>query len=145
MSYTSDSMAKGQPVSLRIPDEARAAIQETMRRTGRDFSSVANEMLTEAARMRRIPGIVFADGPTGRRARVAGTGLDVSEVVQAYHKLGEDWERLRQAYDWLTELQLRAALAYAEAYPEEIEERLRAEEQLTGEAIWARYPFMRPR
>ena len=95
--------------------------------------------------MRRIPGIVFADGPTGRRARVAGTGLDVFEVVRAYRKLGHDWERLRRAYDGLTELQLRAALAYAEAYPEEIEERLRTEAQWTKEAIWAQHPFTRPR
>src|SRR5919198_5830930 len=106
MSYTGDSMAKGQPVSLRIPEETRAAIQEAMRRTGRDFSSVANEMLTEAVRMRRIPGIVFADGPTGRRARVAGTGIDVFEIVRDYRTMGADWAQLRRAYHWLDERQL---------------------------------------
>jgi len=42
-------MAKGQPVSLRIPDEVRQLIQERMKESGRGFSSIANEMLMEAA------------------------------------------------------------------------------------------------
>ena len=54
-------------------------------------------------------------------------------------------ERLRQAYHWLSEHELRAAVAYAEAYPEEIEERLRADEYWTPERVWETYPFMRPR
>jgi uncharacterized protein (DUF433 family) len=138
-------MSRAQPVSMRIPDEAREVIQETARHTGRDFSSVANEMLVEGARMRRIPGIVFADGPTGRRARIAGTGIDVFEVVGAFQAMEGSWQRLRAAYDRLSEAQLRAALAYAEAYPAEIEERLREKARWTPEAIWARYPFTSPR
>jgi len=134
-----------QPVSLRIPSDAHGAIQELAKRTGRDFSSVANEMLTEAIKMRRIPGIGFADGPTGRRARIAGTGLDVFEIVQVYRQEQQDWEHLRSTYHWLSEQQLRAALAYAEAYPEEIDDRLRDEERWTPEEIWKRYPFTRPR
>ena len=136
---------KTQPVSLRIPADIRAQIEETARRSGRDFSSVAKEMLAEAIKMRRIPGIVFADGPSGRVARVAGTGLEVFEIIRAFRDMDEDWERLRAAYHWLSENQLRAALAYAAAYPEEIGERLRADERWTPETLWATYPFMRPR
>ena len=36
------------PVSLCILPETRGAIDEVVRRSGRDFSSVANEMLAEA-------------------------------------------------------------------------------------------------
>jgi uncharacterized protein (DUF433 family) len=135
----------GRPVSLRIPDEVRAAIEDTVRCTGRDFSSVANEMLAEAVKMRRVPGIVFADSPVGRIARVAGTGVEVFEVIRTDRDVGHDWDRLRQAYHWLSENQLRAALAYASAYPEEIERRLRDDERWTPEAIWSRYPFTKPR
>ena len=39
---------------------------------------------TEAEKMRRVPGIVFADGPTGRRARITGTGIDVFELISGY-------------------------------------------------------------
>ncbi|MBI2940548.1 MAG: DUF433 domain-containing protein [Chloroflexi bacterium] len=135
----------GRPESLRIPEEVRAAIDETVRRTGRDFARVANEMLAEAIKMRRIPGIVFADGPAGRVARIAGTGLEVFEVIGAHRAMDESWERLRQAYHWLSEHQLRAALAYASAYPDEIESRLKEEDRWTPETVWATYPFTKPR
>ncbi len=132
------------PSSIRIPDETRRAIEETCRRTGRDFSSVANEMLAEAVKMRRIPGIVFVDGPLGREARVAGTGVEVFEVVRTYRQADENWDRLSAAYHWLSEQQLRAALAYARAYPEEIAARLEEEARWQPEEIRTRYTFTAP-
>jgi uncharacterized protein (DUF433 family) len=133
------------PISIRIPQEVHASITAIVRQAGRDFSSVANEMLTEAVKMRRIPGIVFADGPTGRRARIAGTGLEVFEIIDQYLAVDKSWERLEQCFDWLDERQLRAAVAYYEAYPEEIDEILRQAESWTEDAIYAAYPFMYPR
>lgn len=138
-------MASRKSVSLRVPQDAHEAISSLAKRSGRDFSSIANEMLTEAVKMRRVPGIVFADGPAGRRARIAGTGLEVYEVVGVYRRAHGDWGRLREAYHWLTEQQLRAALAYADAYPDEIDARLAEEERWTPERVWGEYPFMRPR
>lgn len=133
------------PVSLRIPEEARESIEEISRQAGRDFSSVANEMLSEAVKMRRIPGIVFGDSPAGRVARIAGTGIKVYGVARSYRAMDNNWEELCEAYHWLTELQLRAALAYAEAYPDEIEERIEADERWTPEAVWSEFPFTKPR
>ena len=66
------------------------------------------------------------------------------EVVRAFREVDQSWERLRTAFGWISEMQLRAALAYAEAYPDEIEQRLRDEDRWNREAIWTRYPFMRP-
>lgn len=137
-------MAGKDPVSLRIPHDVRSAIEGAAHRAGRSFSSVANEMLTEAIKMRRLPGIVFADGPSGRRACLAGTGIDVWEVVRTYREIGEERVRLAQAYHWLTEHQLRAALAYESAYADEIEARLRQEEHWTPEAAWTALPFAKP-
>ncbi len=134
------------PKTIRIPDETVEFIEETCRETGRDFSSVANEMLLEAIKMRRIPGILFVHSPSGGRvARIAGTGLEVFEVVQAYRGMENSWPRLKEAFHWLSDMQLRAALAYAEAYPEEIEEQIRRDEQWTPETLWERHPFMSPR
>ena len=101
-------------------------------------------MLGEAVRMRRIPGIVFADGPAGRRATVAGTGLDVWEVISTW-KHDEQWTSLRASYDWLTDFQLRSALAYYKLYPDEIDARLAAEERWTPERVEGEYPFLAPR
>jgi hypothetical protein len=39
---------------------------------------MAADLITEADKMRRVPGITFVDSPLGDRiARAAGTGLDV--------------------------------------------------------------------
>ena len=94
--------------------------------------------------MRRIPGIYFADSGAGRRAKIAGTGLNVFRVVADHRAMGEQWERLREAYHWLSEFQLRSALAYAKAYPEEIDEWIREEDSWTQEKVWSTYPFTRP-
>ena len=110
--------------SIRIPDEVAKTIQEEAESSGRDFSAVANELLAEAVKLKRCPGIVFADGPSGRRARIAGTGLDVWEVVSTYKSLNRDDGRLRDAYHWLSEPQLRSAVAYFRLYPDEIERQI---------------------
>jgi uncharacterized protein (DUF433 family) len=103
------------------------------------------ELLEEAVRMRRAPGIIFSSGPTGRRATVAGTGLDVWEVVGTWRTCGEDYDELRRDYDWLDEAQLRAALSYYALYPDEIDERLERERRWTADRVWSELPFARPR
>jgi len=128
--------------SLRIPKETVEEIERTAR--GRDFSSAANELLSEALKMRRCPGIVFADGPTGRRARVAGTGIDVWEVVATYCSVGKSQKRLSAALPQLDDLKLRAALSYYECYPEEIDGRIAENEAWTPRKLKARYPFTAP-
>src|ERR1043166_8778489 len=110
--------------SLRIPDEVAKIIRSQAESSGRDFSTVANELLAEAVRMSRCPGIIFAEGPSGRRARIAGTGLDVWEVISTYKSLNRDDARLRDAYDWLSEPQLRSALAYFRLYEDDIERQI---------------------
>jgi uncharacterized protein (DUF433 family) len=98
----------------------------------------------EAEKMRRVSGIVFADGATGRRARIAGTGLEVFEIIGTYLAIDRDWNELRATYHWLSEEQLRAALAYYAAYPDEIDERIERENAWTIEQVWEKYPFTRP-
>ncbi len=130
--------------SVRLLERVDKGVQGLAQRTGRDFSAIVNELLDEALKMRRIPGIVFVDSPSGRVAKVAGTGLGVWEIVMAYRAVDEDWERLREGYHWLSEHQLRTALAYAEAYPDEIEHRIQLDERWTPERTWEMYPFTRP-
>ena len=128
--------------SLRLPKEIAKAIEELAEVSAQDFSAAAIELLTEAIKMRRCPGIVFADGPTGRRARIAGTGLDVWEVIATYRSVGRKVARLRQAYPWLSEPQLRAALGYYAAYPDEIDRRIALNERWTEERLLAQHPSL---
>jgi uncharacterized protein (DUF433 family) len=131
-------------VSLELPDEVRAAIEETGAQSGRDFSSIASEMLSEAVRMRRFPGIVFVDGSLGRTARLAGTDVDVYQVAATFNRKGGDWPRLCQAYQGLSEEQIRLAMAYADANRAEVDEQMDQDDRRAIEVVWAQYPITKP-
>ena len=128
--------------SLRIPQETLEEIERIAHESGRDFSSIAKDLLTEAIKMRRFPGIVFADGVSGRRARVAGTGLEVWEIVTTYKSANQNMARLKKAYHWLTEQQLRMAIGYYIAYREEIDHQVERNEFWTKEEVVKHYPYL---
>lgn len=130
--------------SLRIPQDVAAAIEAMAQTTRRDFSSVANEILAEAVKMQRCPGIIFAESPSGRRARIAGTGLDVWEVIATYKSLDEDRERLHWAYHWLSTLQLKAALGYYTAYAAEIDGWISRNKSWDLERLAQQHPSLAP-
>ncbi len=90
---------------LRLPEELEEEIGREMRLRGATFSEVATQLLREAVRMRRVPGIYFLDGLDSRRAAITGTGLEVWEVVATYKSLGADREALRESYPWLDDKQ----------------------------------------
>jgi uncharacterized protein (DUF433 family) len=78
------------------------------------------ELLTEEEKIRRVPGIIFVDGAAGRRARIAGTGLDVFEIVDVCLAADEDLLSLLRTFHWLKVEQILAALDYYREFPEEI-------------------------
>jgi uncharacterized protein (DUF433 family) len=129
---------------IRLPVELEQEIAREAEARGKSWSAATQELLSEAVRMRRAPGIVFADGPSGRRAVVAGSGLDVWEVVRAWKEAGQEFGVLRQEFPWLAEPQLRAALAYYQLYPEEIEARLVREGAWTPERLRREHPALAP-
>jgi uncharacterized protein (DUF433 family) len=107
---------------------------------------MTTDLHAEAEKMRRVPGIIFADTPSGGRvARIAGTGLEVFELIFEYRLMGENWNRLTTAFHWLNHDQLRAALNYAATYPEEINPLVEALETFSLEDAWEKYPFMKPK
>ena len=128
--------------SLRIPQETVKEIEQLASESGRDFSSIVKDLLIEAIKMRHCPGIIFAEGVTGRRARVAGTGLEVWEIVSTFKGVHQDFKRLKKAYHWLTEQQLRAAVGYYSAYSDEIDLQINRNESWSKEALFKRYPFL---
>ena len=130
---------------VRVPEELDREIAREAEARGKSWSATTAELLQEAVRMRRAPGIIFLTGPTGCRAVLAGTGLDVWEVVSTWRDLGESLDALKKAYSWLTEPQLRAALGYYQLFPTEVDERLRREEAWTPERVRRELPFATPR
>ena len=88
------------------------------------------------------PGIVFRDGPAGRRAGLAG-GPDVWEVIATIRAGGLKGDAaLDAAATWgsLTAAQVRTAVRYYAEYRDEIDERIRrnVEEADAAEEQWRR-------
>ena len=129
--------------SLRLPVETMREIEQMAKETGQDFSNVTKDLLQEAIKMRRCPGILFAEGTSGRRARVAGTGIEVWEVIATYKSVKGDFKRLQKAYHWLSEEKLKSVLGYYAGYPQEIDRLIEQNEQWNDEKVRDRYPFMR--
>ncbi|MDZ7706777.1 MAG: hypothetical protein U5J97_02570 [Trueperaceae bacterium] len=132
------------PRGIRLPTELAQAIQHEADARNRSWSAMTGELLEEAIRMRRAPGVAFVDGATGRRAVVAGTGLDVWEVVATWRNVEGDIGRLERSYPWLSEMQLRSAIGYYRLYPDEIDARLEREDAWTPERVRQELPYVTP-
>ena len=133
-------------MEIKIPDELAAQVAGIAEQRGQSPESLIIEMVTEGLKMHRVPGILFADGATGRRVRIGGTGIEVFEVIDRYELVNRDREKLQQIFHWLGNHQLTAAVAYYEAYPDEIKARLHTDEEDRAalEDLWRKYPQTSP-
>jgi len=130
--------------SLRVPEALEREItREIQFRGERDWSKGAISLLEEAVRASRVPGILFVQRRDGRRPAIAFSGLEVWEIIATWKEGDESWEALVEAYPELSETQLRAAVAYYQAYPDEIDERLEREAYWTPERVAEELPFTR--
>jgi uncharacterized protein (DUF433 family) len=125
--------------TMRLRSSVRKDLETWAARTRRSVSELAQELIEEGIRMRACPGIYFATEPSGRTAKIAGTGLAVWEVLRDCVK-DQSAERLRQAFPQLSQTQVTAALMYGSRYAEEIAREIDANAALTPEALERRYP-----
>lgn len=112
-------MAKGQPFSVRLDETTERLVEAEARRTRRSKSAVVEAFTEETARARRFPGIAFRGDDARRRAWVIGTGLDVWEIIQMLDDFGSQEELVAETH--LSPSQVRLAVAYRGAYPDEID------------------------
>lgn len=124
-------MAPARQFSARLDAEVVDRLERRGARTGLNKSRLAERYIDEGVRMDEHPGIVFRDGPTGRRAGLAA-GPDVWEVIAALRSSGlEGDEAIRATAEWseLSTRQVRNAIGYWREYPSEIDERIRVNEE----------------
>lgn len=124
------------PVTSRLEPDVLAAVQTRASRTRRSRSETIGELIRLGLNVLRYPGITFVDGPAGLRAHVAGTGVDVWEVVMVHRAHGDDDGAVQQHLPQLSRRQLRVALAYYGDHREEIDAILREQERAPEE--WRR-------
>jgi hypothetical protein len=134
-----EQVPKTQPFSVRLGPAANVLVTEEARRGGRSRSALVEELAEEAAKMRLFPGIGYRGRP--RRAWVIGSGLDVWELVELLRSYEGDGEKLGESHPLVTDRHLRLARAYAERFPEEVEDFLEMNRRPLDE-VRALYPFL---
>lgn len=134
--------AAQKPFSIRMSARTLERLDVGARRRGEAKSRTAERLIDEGLRMEDHPGIVFKDGPAGRRAALAN-GPDVWEVVKT---LKEAWPSQEQAIAgamrWgnLSRAQVDVAVRYYADFPDEVDERIahNREEAERQYAAWLR-------
>jgi hypothetical protein len=116
---------------MRLRQSLRRELEAAAARSRRSVADVTQELLDEALRMRQCPGIYFADEPSGRTAKIGGTGLGVWEVVRDFSQ-DQKVDRMKA--------QITAALMYYTRYRDEVQARIDASAALTPQAIERQYP-----
>lgn len=77
------------PLSIRFDEAVLAKLRHRASAlTGGSTSALAQRLVDEGLRMADHPGVIFKDGPTGRRAALA-YGPDVWEIVKFLRELDE--------------------------------------------------------
>lgn len=112
--------------SARLDQSVVNRLEQRGARAGLNKSRLAERYIEEGMRMEDHPGVVFRDGPAGRRAGLAG-GPDLWEVVAAARGSGLKGEgALASAAEWggLTMAEVRTAVLYYAEYQAEIDERI---------------------
>lgn len=130
---------KSQPISVRLSSEVEEFVGIEAKRTRRSKGSVLESLVDEALRARRFPGVGFRGDDWERRPWVIGTAFDVWQIVDAHRDLGSVEAMVAEGN--LKQRHVRVALAYAESFPDEIDEAI-AENRQSVEKLSRRYPFI---
>jgi hypothetical protein len=129
-------MAATRQFTARMDTAVLERLERRAQRSEVTKSRLALRYIDEGLRMEEHPGIVFRSGPTGRRAGLAA-GPDVWQVIvmlRASERTGEDAIAAVAEFANLTVDQVRNALRYYADFPDEVDERIRRNEEVAREA-----------
>jgi hypothetical protein len=126
------------PLSIRFD---AALLERLRRRAGLQDSTpsgLAQRLVDEGLRSQEHPGIVFRDGPSGRRATLVA-GPDIWEVIAAVRSSGAKDEKTAIAVVMgemtLSPAQVQLALEYYGSFPGEIDAQIAENERAASEAL----------
>ena len=132
--------------TIQFAARLRAPVVERLRKRAQQVpqsqTRLVERYIDEGMRMDDHPGIVFRDGPLGRRAGLAA-GPDVWEIVAALRHWPERGQRAVAALAHalkLSEGQLQAALGYYGDFSDEVDGLIERNEEATerAELAWRR-------
>jgi hypothetical protein len=112
-----------------------ARLEQRAKLTRVPKTALADRYVEEGLAMDTYPGVIFRDGPSGRRAAVIG-GPDVWEVIQVFLDEGRNTSETSQNLDLRPGL-VDAAVAYYADNQEVVDEWIRANQIMMDEAAAA--------
>jgi len=109
--------------AIRIESQTLRALRARSAKSGEPLVRLAQRYIDEGMQLEGHPGIVFRDGPAGRRAVLVG-GPDVWEVIVAARSAAERGEQLIGALAeriGVAPAKIRAAVRYYAEYPDAVD------------------------
>ena len=125
------------PLSIRFDAALLARLRRRVHATpGSTTSALAQRLIDEGLRMSDHPGVIFKDGPSGRRAALA-YGPDIWEIVKFLREIDE---RGPAALDAAAEVfavdasRIATAVSYYTSYPDEIDAEITDADEVSARA-----------
>ena len=110
-------------ISMRLPEESGKRLKRMANRHGWTPSDASARLVEEGLRRSEFAFIDFRDSAAGRQAYLQASTLAVWEVLLLVQSYEADLLAVARHLKW-PEWKVQAAVNYAKAFPEEIEETL---------------------
>ena len=125
--------------SFRLQSGLLDALQRRARESQEPLSTIAERYLDEGLRHDEHPLIVFRTGAMGRRATLAGTRLDVAQVIETVKHSNNSTHDAAE-YLSIPEPWVRGCVRYYADFPDEIDEWIQRTRAIAEreEAAWRR-------
>jgi uncharacterized protein (DUF433 family) len=110
-------------ISMRLPAESEKRLKRMANRHGWTPSDASARLVEEGLRRSEFAFIDFRDSPAGRQAYIQGSTLAVWEIVLLVRSYKDKAAAVAAHLGWPA-AKVHAAVHYAEAFPEEVNEAL---------------------
>ncbi len=121
-------------ISMRLPAASERRLKRMANRHGWTASDASARLVEEGLRRAEFAFIDFRDSTAGRQACLQGSSLAVWEVMLLVRSYRKDLPEVASHLQWpLSKVQ--AAVNYAAAFPEEIDEAIAENESTDFEAL----------
>jgi hypothetical protein len=110
-------------ISMRVPAVSGTRLKRMASRHGWTPSDASARLVEEGLRRSEFAFIDFRDSAAGRQTYIQGSTLAVWEVLLLVRSYKQDVSAVAKHLQW-PEVKVQAAINYAEAFAEEIEEAL---------------------
>jgi len=121
-------------VSMRLQENQLERLRRVARRMGRTPSELSALLVEEGLIEAEFAYVDFRDSSVGRQAYIKGSGLAVWEVFMVARDYGLDVEKTAAHLRWPA-FKVKAALNYAKAFPDQIEDAIADNEACDFEAL----------